>query len=199
MSKRAKLITGIIISLCFVGMVQLVLAGFTDFVYLPFVAVQGTFTPTSSPTTTGTVTLTPTPTRTPTPTPTATPYGGIEILEIVNSPNSNPLDEYVLIYNGGTKTTDLTDWYIRDDGQHRYDFPKGFVLLGKQKVWVWTKAGTNSTYELFWGSSEEVWNDTHDCAYLRDNTEGEKLLVDVLCYSNTALGPVFYKPTLLPH
>ena len=165
------------------GLVQFALVDIlSTTVYLPVVMRDATYTPTSTSAFTGTPT--PTPTETPTPTVTPHPSGDIRILEVFHPYPNDPMDEYIVLYNASSKTVDMTGWYIRDDGTHRYDFPWQFALKGKHKVWIWTKSGTNSTYELFWGSTEEVWNDTHDCVYLRDNSKGQKLLVDLLCYSN---------------
>jgi competence protein ComEC len=182
-SKRIRLVIGGVIALLIMGIVQIAVADVLEQTfYLPVIINDATNTPT--PTSTATSTVTPTPTITPTPTATPHPSGDIRIVEVYNPYPYDPMDEYIVLYNAGSKTVDMTGWYIRDDGDHWYYFPWQFVLKGKHKVWLWTKSGTNSSYELFWGSEEEVWNDTNDCVYLRDDSRGEKVLVDVLCYSN---------------
>jgi hypothetical protein len=102
---------------------------------------------------------------------------------VYNPSSGNPLNEYIAIKNIASKTFNLTDWYIRDDGTNRYDFPSGFTLGGGKTVRVWSSAGFNTATDLYWNSPVEVWNDVNDCAYLRDNSEGKKILIDRYCYS----------------
>ncbi len=155
-------------------------------IYLPVVIVDASLTPTitASPTITPTSTVTPTPTATPKP-------SGVRILEVVQSDQvQNPLHEYVSIKNYTSSAVSLTDWFIRDDDVHRYNFPDGYSLPSGGTVRVWTEAGTNTITDLYWGSEVEVWNNVHDCAYLRDDSEGENELVDTYCYTQLSNGSI---------
>jgi hypothetical protein len=153
-------------------------------IYLPLIPADPTITPTV------TASATPTMTPTATATPTATPDDVILIEEIVNSDTMDPLDEYVSIKNYKSSSVTMTGWFIRDDGEHRYDFPEGFKIGGKKTVRIWTKEGTDTDTDLFWGSPVEVWNDVKDCAYLRDDSEGENELIDVYCYEQASLNKI---------
>jgi hypothetical protein len=44
---------------------------------------------------------------------------------------------------------------------------------------VWVKAGTNDAGNLYWGAGSVIWNNTGDCAYLRD---GGGVGVSTYCY-----------------
>jgi hypothetical protein len=142
-----------------------------SYLYLPVVYLEPSKTPTPSPT------------PSITPSPTATPDYDVSIVDIVNSNTMDPLNEYVSIKNHRSKSVDLTDWFIRDDGPNRYDFPENFIIGSKKTIKIWTKDGVDSATNLYWGSPVEVWNDSGDCAYLRDDSEGKKTLVDTYCYT----------------
>ena len=177
-SKQIKWMFAVLVFITTVGMVRQTLS---ETIYLPVIIAQASQTPT------------PTPTLTPSPTSTATP-DGVLFADVVNSVSDNPLDEYVSIYNHSYKTANLTGWFIRDDGEHRFDFPANFYIGGRQTVRIWTTEGANTTTDLYWGSETEVWNDFGDCAYLRDDSDGEKLLIDIYCYSKNENGVVLVTP-----
>ncbi len=185
-----KRIKWFLIILVFLGVSSLVPLTLVNFVYLPVVNVEPTLTPSETPRFTPSTTLTPSLTPTRTPTLTATPKYDASIFEIVNSDTADPLNEYVSIFNTGFSSVDMTGWYIRDDGLNRYNFPTNFYIASKQIIRLWTKNGQNTTSDLYWGSAIEVWNDVSECAYLRDNSGGEKILVDKYCYSTTVNGLV---------
>ncbi len=166
-NKHISWMIAVLIFICTAAFVQITL---NNTIYLPVIVVVPTLTPS------------PTPKVTLTPTLTATPDYDVSILKIVNSDTVDPLDEYVSIKNYGYSATDLTDWYIRDDGPNRYNFPDNFNIARNQTVRLWTKEGVNTATDLYWGSAVEVWNDSSDCAWLRDNSGGEKILVDTYCY-----------------
>ena len=168
--KKNQIIWGVII-LVFIGTTAIVQRALSNAIYIPLVAIEATLTPTI------------TPSMTPSPTPTKTPDYDVIIFEIVNSDTTDPLNEYVSLYNEGSSVTYLTGWYIQEEGEKRYNFPINFNIPGKGIVRLWTKAGVNTIYDLYWGSEVEVWNDFSECAYLRDNSEGEKILVHKFCYS----------------
>lgn len=123
---------------------------------------------------------TPTPTRTPTGTFTPTPYRGMAIMEIVNSPDGNDvLIERVRIRNISSIPVDMTDWTLRDENQNVYHFPDDYELKIGFDVNVWTQSGIDTLSDLYWGRTEPVWNNFHDCAILRDQ---EDQLVHRRCY-----------------
>ena len=126
-------------------------------------------------------TASPTPTRTPTATP--KPDDVLTIVTIKNSTTMNPLEEYISISNNNSYAVNMTDWYIKDDGLNRYDFPEDFYIGSKVTIKVWTMAGTNTSTNLFWDSPVEVWNDSEDCAYLVDNSGVNRVHVDDYCYT----------------
>ena len=166
--KQLKWILAVMVLIVTMGMVQITLS---EVLFLPLVIVQATPTPT----------ITPSPSPSVTPTPTATP-DGVMILGVFNSVSDDPLDEYISIYNYDSSSENLTGWFIRDDGPNRYDFPANFYIGGRQTVRIWTKAGASTTSDLYWGKASEVWNDFEDCAYLRDDSDGDKLIIDIYCY-----------------
>lgn len=125
-------------------------------------------------------TASPTPTIRPSSTP--RPRYNLTIVKIENIKSGNPLDEYISISNNTSSTVNLADWFIKDDGPNRYDFPESYSIPKGATIKVWTGAGTNETYNLFWDSPVEVWNDSEDCAYLRDDYTGLNILVDSYCY-----------------
>jgi len=46
---------------------------------------------------------------------------------------------------------------------------RSYTLGAGSTVTVYTKKGTNSATELYWGSSGPIWNNEGDTAYLFDN------------------------------
>ena len=151
--------------------------------FLPFIANPPptptptlTPTPTRTPTATATQALptntptkTPTPSRTPTRTPTATSPAPaqIKITFILYAPTNGTLEEYVRIQNLGGTAQSMTNWTLRDESAHIYTFP-AFTLGPGAQVQVWTKSGTNSATNLYWGSAQAIWNNAGDTAFLRN-------------------------------
>ena len=157
-----NMIAAVIVLIVSVGMAQMTI---NEYIYLPLVMVQSI------------------PTATPSPTPTGTPMpDNVIFVEVFNSVSDDPLDEYVSIRNYASRTVNLSGWFIRDDGPNRYDFPTNFYIGRNQTVRIWTRDGVNTTTDLYWNNGTEVWNDHEDCAYLRDNSGDELLLIDIYCY-----------------
>ena len=181
---KTKWIIALIAAFLIAGAVQ---ASLQFDLYLPLVRVDPTLTPTITPS----LTTTPTPTRTPTPTVTKTPSSGLEITDIDNPPKGeDPLDEFITIKNFGSSSVSMKGWFVRDDGPNRYNFPDTFSLGAKASVNIVSGAGSNTSSTLYWDSSVEVWNNGGDCAYLRDNSDGDNILVDIYCYSTAADGTI---------
>ena len=157
------------------------------YIYLPIIKVDPTLTPTITPT----VTVTPTPTKTLTPTPTKTPDTGLQITDINNGSSNDDLqDEYIKIKNYGSSSVNMKGWFIKTETGLRYDFPDTYKLSGNATVTVWSKTGTDSGNTLYWNSATPVWNNGGDCAYLRDNSDNDNVLVDVYCYQTAADGTI---------
>jgi competence protein ComEC len=79
-------------------------------------------------------------------------------------------DEWVKVANKGSSTVSLGGWKIEDEGsKHTYIFPS-YTLSAGSTVTVYTKKGTNSATELYWGSSGPIWNNDGDTAYFYDSS-----------------------------
>jgi hypothetical protein len=169
MSQQTKIIIAILIAFASVTVMSVL----ADTVYLPAVYRQPTLTPT----------ITPTPTKTPTPTPTKTPLPEVEIVNIVYDPPID-LDEYVEIKNFEDKlTVKMGTWIIKADTGELYEFPDNFDLGAGKSVKVWTKDGTNSATNLYWGNPTEIWIKGGNCAYLKIvKDDGSKIEIDTYCY-----------------
>lgn len=165
--KDKKSLILLVAILVFIGTAAFVHQVFNNTIYVPLV-MQPKWT------------ASPTPTRRPSSTP--RPRYDLTIVKIENIKSGDPLDEYISIRNDESTAVNLTDWYIKDDGLNRYDFPEDYIIPKDATIKVWTKAGIDETYNLFWNSPVEVWNDSEDCAYLRDDSTGLKILVDSYCY-----------------
>jgi hypothetical protein len=128
--------------------------------------------------------------KNPTPTPTRPP--DVQITTIRYDPPGSDVDgEYVRIRNRGDSLADMERWTLRDKANHTYTFP-AFILYAGASVRVWTKSGTNTATDLYWGAGRAIWNDDEDTAYLR-NAQGQ--LVDTYHYRHVDDGPT---PTLTP-
>ncbi len=82
-------------------------------------------------------------------------------------PGDEVQGEYVSLQNFGASPAAMTGWTLRDEGNHVFTFPS-FTLAPGGTVQVWTRAGTNDAGNLYWGSGSAIWNNSGDCAYLRD-------------------------------
>jgi hypothetical protein len=124
-------------------------------------------------------TLTPSPTSTPWPTATPVP-ADVQITHIEFNPAGDDVQgEYVQIENLGGDGQSMTDWTLRDEANHIFTFP-GFSLGAGKTVRVWTKDGSDTQTDMYWGSGTAIWNNTGDTAYLRDS-QGD--LIDTYAYS----------------
>lgn len=178
-------------------------------IYLPFIIYQfvPTPTPTQTPTPTPTIevptntpepstaipTQTTTPTSTPTstsqaaptstftPTPTSGPVnsGNVDITTIFyDGTGSQEPDEYVQIVNNDTRSIQLQNWTLRDDGNHVYTFPS-YVMQPGQTCRVYTNQNHPEYCGFNYGSGSAIWNNSGDCAYLRDAASNQ---IDQYCY-----------------
>lgn len=107
--------------------------------------------------------VTPIPTITPTPTTSA-----IRLVRIVYNPNGDDVaGELVQLHNVGA-AVNMTGWMLSDASVADYTFP-AFTLNSGATVTVWTRSGTDTTTDLFWGRAQAVWNNDGDTATLMDS------------------------------
>jgi hypothetical protein len=65
--------------------------------------------------------------------------------------------EVVLVKRTGEGELWVTGWRLEDENSHRFVFPE--LMLNKDgAIKIYSKPGTNSVIELFWGMKEPVWN-----------------------------------------
>ncbi len=155
-----------------------------------------TATPTPTPGATATPTSTPsaiTPTPTPTYSPTPTPDVRITYIEY-DPPGPDVEGEYVQIRNFTGSSVDMTDWTLRDQAGNTFTFPP-FSLSPDASIRVWTKSGTNTALDLYWGRSAAVWNNEGDTAYLRDSLG---VLIHTYSYLATPVPTLTPSPTSTP-
>jgi hypothetical protein len=170
MTKKIRWIAGILIALLTVTVVQAQMASTN---YFPI--IHKAEPATATPTTTATPTVTPTATAEP---------DQVVIDDVVNGNTPNDLDdEYVEITNYSDDDVDMSGWRLRDESgppnPNIFTFPNGFVLDSGDTVRVWSKSGTNTATNLYWGSSEPIWENGGECAILRDE---DNQRVDQFCY-----------------
>jgi len=82
----------------------------------------------------------------------------------------------------------MTGWLLHDNEDiHEFVFPE-FTLEAGATVNIWTKSGTNTTTDLYWGLGSAIWNNGGDMVYLKD--DANKIIstctyagngVDVVC------------------
>jgi hypothetical protein len=114
---------------------------------------------------------------------------GVRISEInFDSPgsdeggNASINGEWVKITNTSSKTVKLGGWVLHDASQHRFDFPS-FRLKPHAKVKVHSGSGNDGRANLYWDSTQYIWNNDGDTATL-DNANGTK--VDSCSYTESA-------------
>jgi len=83
-------------------------------------------------------------------------------------PGSDVEGEYVRITNTGLADVDMSGWQLKDEKDHAYTFPPGFVLKAGASVRVHTGSGEDNSTDLYWGRGRAVWNNDGDTAYLYD-------------------------------
>ena len=107
---------------------------------------------------------------------------GVQIAHVeYNPPGMDVPAEYVLVQNTGGAAIDMTGWTLSDRAFHTFVFPS-FMLSPGASVRVWTKSGSNTATDLYWGRGAAIWNNRGDTAYLR-NSDG--LLVAVFPQSQS--------------
>ncbi|MEJ2757567.1 MAG: lamin tail domain-containing protein [Anaerolineales bacterium] len=90
-----------------------------------------------------------------------------EILEIKSVIGMGELEtERVLIEHVGDKEVSLNGWQLQDQDGHVYTFP-ALTMFSGGAVTVYTRAGTSSVVELYWGLDAPIWS-AGEKAYLLD-------------------------------
>jgi endonuclease YncB( thermonuclease family) len=79
-------------------------------------------------------------------------------------PELSPKKELVQIENA-CPSISVTGWLVKDESRKRYKFPN--ILLGK--INLHTEKGEDNETDLFWQSSQNIWNDDRDTFYLLDS------------------------------
>lgn len=74
----------------------------------------------------------------------------------------SPEEEQVTLENHCS--TDLTGFLIKDESRKKYIFPS----VKSSRLILHTGAGDDNQTDLFWGSSQNVWNNDRDTLYLLD-------------------------------
>lgn len=87
-------------------------------------------------------------------------------------------DEYVVIENTGSVDVNMHGWILKDEANHRFEFPY-FILKAGKTVTVHTGKGTSTATDLYWNRGTAVWNNDHDTAYLHDSSGN---LIDTYSY-----------------
>jgi hypothetical protein len=110
----------------------------------------------------------------PTPSPTAVPIattGKVVIKSIFyDGTGSTEPDEYVEIENQDTKRIQMKDWTLREkDLSYTFTFPS-FEMAPGQVCRIYTNQVHSDWCGMAFGSSTAIWDNTGDCAYLRDST-----------------------------
>ncbi|KQC13458.1 MAG: hypothetical protein APR56_05260 [Methanosaeta sp. SDB] len=86
--------------------------------------------------------------------------------------NASWVDEWVEIMNQGESAQDLTGWTLKDEQDHIYAFPEGFVLEPGAIVIVHTSVGDDTATDLYCNMGSPIWNNAGDVATLMD-AEGD--------------------------
>jgi len=150
-SKRTKFLIALLVV---VGLSSIAYAQLSSEVFIPMVMSEVEIPP-----------------RTATPTPTPIPDIRINFIETGGDGPDYYWEEYVRVKNRTSRKVELTGWTIWSKRNDKtYTFPE-FELKSNQIVKVWTRQGTDSDTDLFWGLVNEVWKYDGDCAKLKDKNE----------------------------
>ncbi len=90
-----------------------------------------------------------------TPRPSPTVVAGVTIVAI---PGAGSLaDEHVRLRHQGTEAVNLAGWRLEDADGWQFVFPD-LVLYPDGVLRIWTRAGTATAEDLFWGLEQPVWS-----------------------------------------
>jgi len=88
---------------------------------------------------------------------------------------TNLNDEFVTYGNTGDDTLDLSGWTVTDADGTTYTFPDGVTLESGEELTLYTGSGTDTDTELYWGRTNEAWENGADTMTVR-NAGGEVVL-----------------------
>lgn len=93
----------------------------------------------------------------------------IIISELVCNPPGDDLEgEFATVQNLSRKKINLNKWTLCDyQSSHCYLF-KAVTIQPNSSIKIWTKAGTDTSTDLYFGEPQPVWNNETDTAYLYD-------------------------------
>jgi competence protein ComEC len=119
----------------------------------------------------------PAPTATPTEPPPNT--GKVVITTIFyDGTGSQEPDEYVEIRNDDSQSIQLNGWTLSDEANHEFKFP-AYVMMPGQVCRIYTNEDHPEWCGFNHSSGSAIWNNTGDCAYLRDASFA---LINEYCY-----------------
>jgi protein-disulfide isomerase len=82
--------------------------------------------------------------------------GQLQIAEVIGAGDLQ--SERVLLRHVGDEEISLIGWQLQDEDGHVFTFP-ALTMFSGGAVMVYSKAGTNSVVELYWGLTEAVWSE----------------------------------------
>jgi len=118
---------------------------------------------------------------------------GVCITDIDYKPITSELDEFVSIKNKGNSSVEMELWRVSSDSGNKFDLLDEFTLAVGSTVKIWTKNGDNNSTNIYMDREIQFWNDSKDCAYLKDLSDPKNTItIDGVCYGTSGL---FYSPT----
>ena len=90
--------------------------------------------------------------------------GQLEITRIVGAGDLG--SERIEVHHVGESEISLQGWRLRDEDGNEYLFPN-LTMVGQGSVTLFSKVGTDTVVELYWGLEETVW-ETGEVATLLD-------------------------------
>jgi hypothetical protein len=106
---------------------------------------------------------------------------GVCITDIDYKPITSPLDEFVSIKNKGNSSVNMELWRVSSDSGNKFDLIDEFTLSVSATVKIWTKHGDDNSTNIYMDLENEFWNDSKDCAWLKDDSDPRKT-IDGVCY-----------------
>ena len=122
--------------------------------------LQNTATPTDTPTRVVLPTQPPTSTTAPTASSTQ-----LEIMGIVGA--GDITSEGIEIRNNSSDVINIENWTLSDGKGNTFTFPN-YQMFSGRRVIVYTRAGNNTPFALFWGLSNPVWTDASSNVTIKD-------------------------------
>ncbi|MBX3085197.1 MAG: lamin tail domain-containing protein [Anaerolineae bacterium] len=122
---------------------------------------------------TATPTLTPTRVILPTQPPTSTtaPTAASTQLEIMGIVGAGDItSEGIEIRNNSADVINIENWTLTDSNGNTFTFPN-YQMFSGRRVIVYTRAGNNTPFALFWGLSSAIWTDANSHVVIKD-TDG---------------------------